>query len=243
VWCDNDGAKLEHYYADGTKADEYNQLDAANLAFNNVNPGDYMTIDACITNDGNKSAWVVPALSVTISNNADGGVIGLGDLARGLTIGSGESRTTIADILEAQKTSGLSAYNIYVGMLLGNDGSGGVATQQNILKMLYGTAQGKQITAEYGTFSITQKPGTNTTTYALLGVARILNGTGAFAEVESGAIVDNQINLSGYEIGLASTAGNIFQGRTVDLNIEIKALQYRNNPNPVWTDAVDYNAE
>ena len=41
-----------------------------------------------------------------------------------------------------------------------------------------------------------------------------------------------------YTIVFKTTAGNLYQGAAMKIDYEVKALQYRNNPNPDWTQAV-----
>jgi hypothetical protein len=63
VSCDEkDEIGLAHYSMNDTPVE-------GDLAFNNVNPGDYITYSSCITNAGNKSAWVSPELTITVGED------------------------------------------------------------------------------------------------------------------------------------------------------------------------------
>jgi hypothetical protein len=241
VWCENSAGnfagELTHYYADGTVA-------PGDLALNNVNPGDYIKLDACVTNGGNKSAWVKPTISA--------------DFGTGLTLNE------LFQYVEA-KTPDMSS-RLPFGQFMSQiaHASGNATLTQNVDNLVTlsnpNVNVGVQRFAIMGLKSALEVAGLGTLTYTspspvLSGPTvinsitisapsdYILNGTGLFAETESGAIADGKINLSGYEIGLSANAGNGFQGKTISAGVEIKALQYRNNPNPLWPDAVDYNAE
>jgi len=61
----------------------------------------------------------------------------------------------------------------------------------------------------------------------------ILSGT---EEDDGEAVVTMQ-----YILAFDSTAGNEFQGITVDFDVIVKAMQYRNNTTPVWTSVAEAN--
>jgi len=49
--------------------------------------------------------------------------------------------------------------------------------------------------------------------------------------------VGTSITLT-YTVDFSASAGNAWQGESIALGYTVKALQYRNNPSPNWTDAV-----
>ncbi len=64
----------------------------------------------------------------------------------------------------------------------------------------------------------------------------IINGTGgADAETENDGIATYS---PVYTIYFDKAATNEYQGKKVDFSLTIQAIQYRNNPNPVWDDVV-----
>ncbi|GHU08164.1 hypothetical protein FACS189431_3920 [Alphaproteobacteria bacterium] len=71
------------------------------------------------------------------------------------------------------------------------------------------------------------------TTYDL--TAGIINGTGTNAETETGAVSPY---VGSIMICLPTAATNEAQGDTLSIAAKIQAMQFRNNPTPVWTDVV-----
>ncbi|MDR1970273.1 MAG: M73 family metallopeptidase [Candidatus Nomurabacteria bacterium] len=61
----------------------------------------------------------------------------------------------------------------------------------------------------------------------------IINGTGTGKEEETNGLT-GPINI-GYTIKFDEEALNSAQGKSVNFTLRINAMQYRNNPSPVWT--------
>ena len=57
-------------------------------------------------------------------------------------------------------------------------------------------------------------------------------------DIETGAIGDVTTSMI-YTIVFEKTAGNELQGAEISVGYEVKGLQYRNNPEPSWADAVE----
>lgn len=67
------------------------------------------------------------------------------------------------------------------------------------------------------------------------GMTYVLNGTGEFAETETGVDASKTSTVQTFDIGLdKDIASELFEGATITFNVAIQAIQYRNTGDPVW---------
>jgi len=72
--------------------------------------------------------------------------------------------------------------------------------------------------------------------FEVAGEQHIINGTGTAAEIEVSGL--NGTQYRGFLLYINPEAGAQFQNASIEMQITTQAMQYRNNPNPNWTDVV-----
>ena len=168
----------------------------------NLNPGDIISFDvSSITNNGSKSAWIRKVLNfTTISSTPNTGSNGVGSLVGYLWV----CTTTTGATVTAQQTALIAASNAVGGF------SANIPANYTC-----NTATTSGVFGAPATYTL---------------ASNVINGTGASAEVESGAPAGNVWTPAAAPvIYFDAAAGNAAQSGTVAFTISVQALQYRNN--------------
>ena len=143
-------------------------------------------------------------------------------------------------VTETLTTGDVSNFNpgdvVYVGMSVENKGNKS-AWLRSILKlenMAQALADNIVVCEGKKTYDTCTTPLSLTSGAFTSDGSTIINGTGTAAESETTG-VDGPI-IVGYTIKFKKEAPNEAQGEKIDFNIKVEAMQYRNNPDPEWTE-------